>query len=177
VRFYESLHQVLTRAWGGGSSQPFLSAGLDHLGLRRRLPVLRHHDDDHHLGGHPDQARVAHPALALANFETAVLWVLPWLFSIGMVYLLYKYMPTRARSVAAGARRGDPVGIVWEARQAGLRRDGGRQRLLRHLRPDGRLCAADGRIYISSVIVLFGAEYAAAWRSSTTADTRYGGRY
>jgi membrane protein len=165
VRFYEMLHLVLTRAWGGGSSRPFLErkawtimafvvAGL-FFGLTMMttasVTTLSRLED-------------IIPGIALANFEAVVAWVLPWLFSIAMIYLLYKYMPRAYVPWRLALGAAVPVGITWELVKhwfASIVADTGFFSSI--YGPMATLVLLMVWIYASANIVLFGAEYAAAW--------------
>jgi len=165
MRFYEALHVVLTRAWGGGTSRPFLQRKAwtvlafivactffsMTMMITASVTTL-------------SQLQNRIPGIALADFEAVILWVLPWLISICMVYLLYKYMPTAYVPWRLALGAAVPVGITWELVKrvfTGIVVDSGVYSGI--YGPMAGFVLLLVWIYISSVIVLFGAEYAAAW--------------
>lgn len=165
MRFYEALHVVLTRAWGGGTSRPFLQRKAwtvlafivacmffsMTMMITAAVTTLSRLQD-------------RFPGFALADFEAAILWVLPWLISICMVYLLYKYMPTAYVPWRLAVGAAIPVGIIWELFKrvfTSIVVDSGVYNGI--YGPMAGFVLLLVWIYISSVIVLFGAEYAAAW--------------
>lgn len=166
IRFYESLHVILNRAWGGGSSPPFLQRktwtinaflvaglffGLTMLTTTAVTALSK-------LGKQI-------PGIALADFETVVLWILPWLFSVGMIYLLYKYMPTAQVPWRLALGAAIPVGITWELVKRWFTWIVAKSGFFESIYGStmATLVLLMVWIYASSMIVLFGAEYAAAW--------------
>jgi membrane protein len=166
VRFYESLQHVLGTAWGGLAARPFLQrklwtiaafvAAALFFGLTVALTAAVTA-----LGSLDSRI----PGLEFGALSLRTAGLLPWLFSVAMVFLLYKFMPNTWVPWRLALSAAVPVGLLWEVSKrlfaAFVVSKGFYSGVYG---PMGSFVLLMVWIYWSSVILLFGAEYAAAWQ-------------
>ncbi|MCH7472665.1 YihY/virulence factor BrkB family protein [bacterium] len=165
IRFYELLHHILSIVWGGAGRPffqgklwtfaAFLMAAL-FFGLTMLLTTAVATIDklDAQLLG-----------ISLHNIWGLVARTLPWAFSIAMIFLLYKFLPNTYVPWRLALAAAVPVGLLWELSKriaASLVASSGLYNDI--YGPMASFILLMMWVYMSSVIVLFGAEYAAAWR-------------
>jgi membrane protein len=174
VRFYESLHFVLTRAWGGKNVRPFIQRKLwtviASLGaavffgasmvLTTTIITLK---------------QVAAEVLGY-SLEAVWVWIystLPWIFAVAMIFLIYKFMPNTFVPWRLALAAAIPVGILWEVFK----------RLFTALMASSNIYTSIYGtmssvvllmlwVYSSAVWVLLGAEYAAAWQADLRSERK-----
>ena len=172
IRFYESLHHVLTMAWGGTAARPFLQ--------RKAWTVLAFLGASIFFGMTISLTTAATTMEVVdrqfLGFSLVSVWLLvinkllPWFFAAAMFFLLYKFMPNTYVPPKLALYAAIPVSIVWNIMKeyftgfvitSGFYSDSG------IYGPMASVVLLMVWIYFSAVIVLFGAEYAAAWQAET----------
>jgi len=166
LRFYELLHNALSTAWGGVPGRPFLQRKLwtvlafivaallfgSTILLTTALTALR--QIDQYL-----------PGMSLQSLEATVVKILPWVISVTMMFLLYKFMPNTHVPWKLALAAAVPVGLVWELSKRLFTSLVVSSDFVRDIYgPMASFVILMIWVYWSSVIVLFTAEYAAAWQ-------------
>lgn len=172
VSFYEFLQSALSKAWGGQGVRrflprklltlmAFLTAGL-LLTVAMSITVVT--------------ATLEGLSQELLGDSLSDLWVglahgLPFVLSIAVFFLLYKFMPKAFVPWRLALTAAIPVAVLWEA---------GRQLFTAYVTSTTRYSTVYGPmaslvvlmiwIYYSSSLVLFGAEIGAAWQKESEAS-------
>lgn len=166
VSFYESLHSTLSTAWGGRQIRPFLQRKLLTLAAFAAAGVF------FVLTMYLTAAIIAIDNLdrtvlgvSLHGFWVGLARVLPFMFSIAMFCLLYKFMPNAFVPWRLALATATPIGILWEL---------GKRLFTTYVASRGTYSSIYGPmagfvllmvwIYYSSTVILFGAEVGAAWQ-------------
>jgi membrane protein len=174
VRFYESLHFVMTRAWGGTNVRPFIQRKLwtliaalgaalffgASMVLTTTVITLK---------------QVAGEVLGY-SMEAVWVWIystLPWVFAVAMMFLLYKFMPNTFVPWRLALAAAVPVGISWEMFK----------RLFTAIIANTNIYTSIYGtmssvvllmlwVYSSAMWILLGAEYAAAWQADMRTERK-----
>lgn len=167
VRFYESLHFVLTRAWGGTNVRPFLQRKLWTIIAALGAALF--------FGASMVLTTTVITLKQVAgeffgySLEGVWVWIystLPWIFAVAMMFLLYKFMPNTHVPWRLALAAAIPVGILWEVFK----------RLFTALMASSNIYTSIYGtmssvvllmlwVFSSAVWILLGAEYAAAWQA------------
>ena len=101
----------------------------------------------------------------LHTFWAVVANVLPWLFTVGMVFLLYKFMPNTYVPWQLALGTAIPVGVLWEIMKRIFTSIVVSSTFFRSVYGSmaGFIILLIW-VYMSSVLILFGAELGAAWQ-------------
>jgi membrane protein len=177
VSFYDALTGIFTQAWGGGKARLFLarklrailafgSAGLFFVAtiwLTGGLAFIEGMGNQY-LG------------LDLSDVWKFVAWLLPYLLSIAIFFLLYRFLPNAQVSSELAFYIAIPVGVIWEvSKRVFVLWGGGFANTF--YGPLAWFILLMVWIYWSSNIVLLGAEIGAAWqRSQETFEAQPGGQ-
>lgn len=167
IRFYESLHHVLTMAWGGTEPRPFFQ--------RKAWTLLAFLGASIFFGLTISMTTAATTIEVvdqqILGISLVSVWLLvvqkllPWFFAAAMFFLLYKFMPNTYVPPKLALYAAIPVSIVWNIMKeyftgyvvtSGFYSESG------IYGPMASVVLLMVWIYFSAVIVLFGAEYAAA---------------
>jgi membrane protein len=166
ISFYEALSGIFTQAWGGGTKRQFFASKLRALlaftgaGLFFIITMWLTGGitfveglGDRYLG------------MDLSEVWRFVAWITPYLLSIVIFFLLYRFMPNAQVSWRLALAVAIPVGILWELSKRIFVFWGGgfADKFYGTLAWFILLMVW---IYWSSNIVLLGAEIGAAWQRS-----------
>jgi membrane protein len=166
ISFYDALTGIFTQAWGGGKARLFLARKLRAAGafvgagvffvltmwLTGGLAFIEGLGDQY-LG------------LDLSDVWKFVAWLLPYLLSIAIFFLLYRFLPNATVSSELALYIAVPVGITWEvSKRLFVLWGGGFANTF--YGPLAWFILLMVWIYWSSNIVLLGAEIGAAWQRS-----------
>ena len=167
VRFYESLHFVLTRSWGGTTVRPFFQRKL--WTLLAALGAALFFGVSMLLTTTVITLKQVAGEFLGYSLEGVWVWIyttLPWLFAVAMMFLLYKFMPNTFVPWRLALAAAIPVGIIWEIFK----------RMFTALMASTNIYTSIYGtmssvvllmlwVYGSAVWILLGAEYAAAWQA------------
>jgi membrane protein len=164
LSFYDVLTAIFTVAWGGATRRQFMARKLRALlafigagvffvltmTLTGSIAVIEGWGN-HYLG------------LDLDPLWLGVGWLLPYVLTIGLLFLLYKFLPNANVNWQLALCIAVPVGILWEvSKRLFVLLGGGYNHDF--YGPLAWFVLLMVWIYWSSTIVLFGAEIGAAWQ-------------
>ncbi|MGH8104374.1 MAG: YihY/virulence factor BrkB family protein [bacterium] len=173
ISFYEFLQSTLSKAWGGQSARQFLHRKLFTLvafliagilmGLTMFLTAATTTLESISLRILGD---------SLSDFWVGVVHGLPFVLSIAVFFLLYKFMPRVFVPWRLALGAAVPVAVLWEI---------GKRIFTVYVTSSHRYTSLYGPmaslvvlmvwIYYSSSLVLFGAEVGAAWQNESKGST------
>jgi len=165
IRYFELLQVTLNRAWGGSETRTFwrrkaltfgafIVAGLlvgTAIFTSMSMAAYRHLETTF--------------GFSLGSLIEISAQYLPFVFSVAVYVLLYKFMPTVPVRWRLALGTGIPVGIVWEITKRVFTYLVASSKIYSDIYgPMASFILLMIWVYMSSIIVLFGAEVGAAWQ-------------
>ena len=165
IRYFELLQVTLNRAWGGSEERTFWRrkaltfAAFVVAGLMVGVAI--------YLSMSMAAFKHLQPAFgfSMGRFIEILVQYLPFLFSILVFVLLYKYMPTVHVRWRLALGTGIPIGIAWEITKRVFTGMVASTKIYSDIYgPMASFILLMLWVYTSSIVVLFGAEFGAAWQ-------------